>query len=169
MHTNLDNVSNGVNDKICKKLNLSETKILAPRITKNGFEIGAGMTGFLPEPLSEEGFLNYLCGKMETDFVRFTRFSKSISKIAVCGGSGSFLLNDAILAGADAFVTSDFKYHQFFDTEEKLMIADIGHYESEKFTQELLEEFIRQEFKSLLVRQTSVNTNPVSYFRPKTD
>jgi putative NIF3 family GTP cyclohydrolase 1 type 2 len=83
--------------------------------------------------------------------------------VAVCGGSGSFLLSEALRAGADAFVTADFKYHEFFDAEGRLVIADIGHFESEQFTIELLYDIIREKFPTFALHCTKVNTNPVHY------
>ena len=89
---------------------------------------------------------------------------ESVKTIALCGGSGSFLLGDAIKAKADVFVTADFKYHQFFDAENKLVIADIGHYESEHLVKDWIADFLMQKFPTFAVRLTQVNTNPVQYF-----
>jgi putative NIF3 family GTP cyclohydrolase 1 type 2 len=97
--------------------------------------------------------------------IRHTRIKNTtIKRVAVCGGSGSFLLDKAIASRADVLVTSDFKYHQFFDAEGKIIIADIGHYESEQFTIEIFAEILRQKFPTFTVRFTSVNTNPINYF-----
>lgn len=101
---------------------------------------------------------------MRAGCVRHTPLrGQKIKKVAVCGGSGSFLLNDAKKAGADLFLTADFKYHQFFDADGQLIIADIGHYESEQFTMELIKSLIVEKFATFAVRLTGVNTNPVSY------
>jgi putative NIF3 family GTP cyclohydrolase 1 type 2 len=81
----------------------------------------------------------------------------------VCGGSGSFLLNDAIRQNADVFITADFKYHQFFDAENKIIIADIGHYESEQFTKELIFELLQQKFPNFVLHFSETNTNPIKY------
>jgi putative NIF3 family GTP cyclohydrolase 1 type 2 len=89
---------------------------------------------------------------------------KNVTKAAVCGGAGSFLLNRAIAAKADFFVTGDFKYHQFFDAENKIVIADVGHYESEQFTKELFYELLTKKFPKFAVRFSEVRTNPVFYF-----
>ena len=99
--------------------------------------------------------------------IRFGRYSdnnKPVQKVAVCGGSGGFLLKNAIAAGADVFITADYKYHEFFDAEGKIVIADIGHFESEQFTQQLLFEIIQKKFLNFAIRLTKVNTNPVKYF-----
>lgn len=126
--------------------------------------IGAGMTGELEKPLPLTDFLRHLKTVMKADVVRYTDIpGKQVSKVAVCGGSGSFLLGDAIASGADVFVTGDFKYHQFFDGEGKIVIADIGHFETEQFTVELLYDRLKQKFPTFAVRQTGVHTNPITY------
>lgn len=126
---------------------------------------GAGMIGWLEEPLEGIEFLKRLKNGMDAVVIRHTRLlPKKIRKVAVCGGSGSFLLKDAIAAGADAFVTADFKYHEFFDADEKLVIADIGHFESEQFTSDLLIDIIQEKFPNFAIRLTEHNTNPINYF-----
>jgi len=128
-------------------------------------EVGSGMLGNLKEPLSSPDFLSFLKDKMQVSVIRHTQeLDKPIYRIAVCGGAGSFLLKQAIHAGADAFISSDFKYHEFFDTEKKIMIADIGHFESEQFTQHLLLEKIQNKFPNFAIRITIENTNPVKYY-----
>jgi putative NIF3 family GTP cyclohydrolase 1 type 2 len=87
-----------------------------------------------------------------------------VQKVAVCGGSGSFLLQNAIGSGADFFITSDFKYHQFFDAEGKIVIADIGHYESEQFTPELIFNILSEKLPTFATLFSKVNTNPINYF-----
>jgi dinuclear metal center YbgI/SA1388 family protein len=127
--------------------------------------VGAGMIGWLPQELDGLAFLQHLKTRMNAKVVRHTAvLSKKIKKVAVCGGAGSFLLKDAIAAGADAFVTGDFKYHEFFDAEEQLMICDIGHYESEQFTSNLLIDNIQEKFPNFAIRLTEHNTNPINYF-----
>jgi putative NIF3 family GTP cyclohydrolase 1 type 2 len=86
-----------------------------------------------------------------------------VQKIALCGGSGSFLLKDAIAKGADAFISGDFKYHEFFDAENRIMIADIGHYESEQFTKELIYDKLTEKCANIALHFTEVNTNPIKY------
>jgi dinuclear metal center YbgI/SA1388 family protein len=127
--------------------------------------VGSGMIGELETEVDGLTFLQLLKDKMQLSVIRHTHIlNKPIKKVAVCGGSGSFLLNKAIQANADAFVTADFKYHEFFDAEENLMIADIGHFESEQFTQDLLLEIITNKFPNFAVRLTENNTNPIKYF-----
>jgi len=163
IHTNLDNVyRQGVNSKIAEKIGLSDTRILAPKPTD--FEIGAGLLGLLPEPMSEEKFLLHLKKTLQTSCIRHTALrGKLVRKVAVCGGAGSFLLPDAIRAKADAFVSADFKYHEFFDAEGKLVVADVGHFESEQFTIELLRDIVQEKFPTFALHLTETNTNPVFY------
>ena len=126
--------------------------------------IGSGMVGELPKAVEEVEFLKSLKEKLKTDCVRHTSLlNKSIKKVALCGGAGSFLLKDAIRAGADVFITGDFKYHEFFDAENKVIIADIGHHESEQYTMDLIADFLRENFPKFAVRLSEVNTNPINY------
>ena len=134
-------------------------------LTNQNQEVGAGMIGELEAPTPEEDFLYHIKEKMHAPVIRHTALTgRPIKKVAVCGGAGGFLLKQAIAAGADIFITADYKYHEFFDAEGKLVIADIGHFESEQFTQQLLYEIIRKKFSNFAVRLTEVNTNPVKYF-----
>ena len=127
-------------------------------------QVGSGMIGELKTEMTELAFLKSLKTSMRTDCVRYTKLlNKKIRKVAVCGGSGSFLLKDAIRQGADIFVTADFKYHQFFDAESKIVVADIGHYESEQFTKDLFYELLTKNFSTFAIRLSKVNTNPINY------
>lgn len=126
--------------------------------------IGAGMIGELPSEMEETAFLNFLKQTMKTEMIRYTSLRcKKIKTVGVCGGSGSFLLNNAIAAGADVFVTGDFKYHQFFDAENQIVIADIGHYESEQFTMELFYDILSEKFSTFALHLSKINTNPINY------
>ena len=130
----------------------------------NNSSSGSGMIGELDEPVEELEFLNFIKKKFNANGVRHTKFlNKPIKKVAVCGGSGSFLLKNAIEKKADIFITSDFKYHQFFEGNNKILIADIGHYESEQFTIELISDFLIKKFINFAIRKTSVYTNPINY------
>ncbi|MBC5991656.1 Nif3-like dinuclear metal center hexameric protein [Pontibacter cellulosilyticus] len=127
-------------------------------------EVGIGVIGELERGLSEEEFLAYLKEKMELQGLRYTTVgTKNIKRVAVCGGAGSFLIKDALRQGADALVTGDVKYHEFFDAEGRMMIADIGHYESEVYTKEIFYDTISKNFTNFAVYLTNVNTNPVRY------
>ena len=127
-------------------------------------EVGAGMIGELPGGENEIDFLSRLLTIFGCKSIRYTYLlGKPVKRVAVCGGSGSFLLSAAMKAGADVFITADMKYHEFFDAEEKIVIADIGHYESEQFTRELFYEILIKKFPNFALRLSEVKTNPVLY------
>ena len=127
-------------------------------------EVGSGMIGDLSFPVEPFAFLKSLKEKMDLNVIRHTSLlSGKVQKIAVCGGSGSFLLPKAIQAGADVFITADFKYHEFFDADGKIIIADIGHYESEVFTKELLVDVLMKKFHTFAINFSKTRTNPISY------
>ncbi len=127
-------------------------------------EVGSGMVGYLEKPMKSEEFLNHLKETMELQTMRYTRIHKEeIRKVALCGGAGSFLLSNAKRQGADIFITGDFKYHEFFDAEDQIIIADIGHYESEKFTKELIYDYLNEKIANIALRLSKVNTNPINY------
>ena len=126
--------------------------------------VGAGMIGELAEAENEKDFLCRLSKIFGCEVIRHTcLLDKPIRKVAVCGGAGSFLLSRAIAAGADLFISGDFKYHEFFDTEKKIVIADIGHYESEQFTTEVFHEILIKKFPNFALRLSETKTNPVMY------
>lgn len=127
--------------------------------------VGSGLVGELASPLAVPEFLAYLKERMAVHCIRHTTLlERPIQRVAVCGGAGGFLLSAAIGAGADVFVTADYKYHEFFDADGRIVIADIGHYESEQFTIELLSDILRQKFGNFAVLCTEVDTNPVHYY-----
>lgn len=127
-------------------------------------QVGSGMIGELENVTTELEFFNFVKIAMQTSSIRYTNLlHKPIKKIAFCGGSGSFLLNQAKAKGADLFITADYKYHQFFDADGEIVIADIGHFESEQFTIELIADYLTKKFTKFAVRLTEVNTNPVNY------
>ena len=127
-------------------------------------EIGSGMIGELKEAMPTEAFFKHLKSTMNLTTFKHTKItSPTIKKVAVCGGAGSFLLRNAISKNADIFISSDFKYHEFFDAENKIIIADIGHYESEVFTKDLFSEIISKKFTNIAVRLSKANTNPIVY------
>jgi dinuclear metal center YbgI/SA1388 family protein len=128
-------------------------------------EIGSGIVGKLAKPMKEKDFMALLKDKFGLKVIRHTPLlNKKISTVAVCGGSGSFLITNALRAKADVFVTADVKYHEFFDADGKMIIADIGHYESEQFTIDLIFDRIRQKFTNFAVLKTRVKTNSVHYY-----
>lgn len=127
--------------------------------------VGSGVIGNLDQPLDGTAFLAYLKEKLNLNVIRHTKLlNKKIARVAVCGGAGGFLLQEAKRSGADIFITADYKYHEFFDAEDDIIIADIGHYESEQFTQELLLEIIQKKFVNFAVLLTEIDTNPIKYY-----
>ncbi len=128
-------------------------------------EVGSGMLGELAGSITETELLHRLKSAFGLTAIRHTPLlNKPMRMVAVCGGAGSFLTKTAIAAGADAFITADVKYHEFFDADNKLLLADIGHFESEQFTIEALAKFLQVKFPTFAVLQTEVTTNPVRYF-----
>lgn len=126
---------------------------------------GAGMIGELENDMETMDFLRELKQIFNCGIIRHTKItSKTIKKVAFCGGAGSFLLNAAKKNGADVFITGDFKYHEFFDAENDIIIADIGHFESEQYTSHRIERVLTKKFANFAVRLTEVNTNPINYF-----
>ncbi len=125
---------------------------------------GMGMIGEFEKAMDEIAFLEFLKKTMKTDCIRHSQLlKKSINKVAVLGGSGSFAIEAAKKAGADAFVSADFKYHDFFKAENTVLLADIGHYESEQYTKELLHAFLKKKITTFAVLLSQINTNPISY------
>ena len=126
---------------------------------------GSGIIGNLTNELDEDDFLQQLKDTFHVPVVRHTeKTGRKIKTIACCGGAGSFLISNALAAGADAYVTADIKYHEFFDANSQLLLADIGHFESEQFTIDLLQEVLEEKFPNFAVLKTEVKTNPVRYF-----
>ena len=135
------------------------------QLTNQHQQAGAGMIGELELPTDEASYLQHIKNKMKATVIRHTALlGRPVKKVAVCGGAGGFLLKQAIVAGADMFITADYKYHEFFDAEDKIVIADTGHFESEQFTQQLLHNLIQNKFANFALRLTEINTNPIKYF-----
>jgi dinuclear metal center YbgI/SA1388 family protein len=134
-------------------------------LENSNVEIGLGCVGKLTEPVSEEDFLQLVNSALGSKGIRYSRLTgKKISKVALCGGSGISLLNMAINSDADAYVTADIRYHDFFKTESKLLLVDAGHFETEKFSREILKDLIIKKFPKFAVRFSETNTNPINYF-----
>ncbi len=131
-------------------------------------EVGSGIIGQLTQPINEADFLEQLATVFKLKIIKHTLLKNlPCKKIAICGGAGSFLINNAKVAGADVFITSDVKYHEFFDADAQMLLIDIGHYESEQFTIELLLDLLSNKFPNFAIQKTGVNTNPVQYFVSK--
>jgi dinuclear metal center YbgI/SA1388 family protein len=127
--------------------------------------VGAGLTGELAKPMSEQEFLALCNQAFKLRVIRHTPLlNKLVKKVALCGGAGSFLISKALSAGADIYISADMKYHEFFDANGRMVIADIGHYESEQFTIDLLATVLQQKFRTFAVLKTAVETNPVRYY-----
>jgi putative NIF3 family GTP cyclohydrolase 1 type 2 len=141
---------------------LINTKIL---IKKNNSEFGMGMIGELNKELDELHFLNYLKEKMNVKIIKHSPLlNKKIKKVAVLGGSGSFAIEDALNNGADCLVTADLKYHDYFKAENKILLVDIGHYESEQYTKDLILNLLNKKIPKFACIISKSNTNPVNYF-----
>ncbi len=126
--------------------------------------VGSGMLGELSVAKNALDFLGTLKNNLHADGIRYTSLvNNEIKKVAICGGAGSFLLPAAIRSGADIFITGDFKYHEFFDAENKIIIADVGHYESEQYTKDLIADFLSEKFPKFAVHLSEVSTNPINY------
>jgi len=126
---------------------------------------GMGMTGELEDPLDESVFLHFVKDRFGAPVIRHSALlGKPVKKVALCGGAGGALLARAIRSGADVFITGDLKYHQFFEAEGKVLLMDVGHYESEQFTRELFYEVLTKKFPKFAVRLSETITNPIKYF-----
>tara|TARA_B100000780_G_scaffold50933_1_gene31550 strand:+ start:8840 stop:9619 length:780 start_codon:yes stop_codon:yes gene_type:complete len=162
IHTNLDNNPKGVNYKISERLSLKNTSLL---IKKDANEFGMGMIGDLNKEINEIEFFEFLKLKMNIKHIKHSPLlGKKIKKIAVLGGSGSFAIEEAINQKADCYVTSDLKYHDYFKAEKKIILADIGHYESEHFTKQLILDFLNEKIPKFASIISKTNTNPVNHF-----
>lgn len=127
-------------------------------------KVGAGMTGELEEAADALTFLNQIKNILKTKMIKHTKLlDKPIKKVAFCGGAGSFLLTEAIRQKADIFISGDFKYHDFFDTDNKIIIADPGHYETEQYTKELIYDKLKKNFNTFACFLSEINTNPINY------
>lgn len=132
-------------------------------VNKNQY-IGLGMIGELESEMDEKSFISFVKEKMNTPVVRHSNLlNKPIKKVAVLGGSGAFAIKNALAAGADAYITSDLKYHEFFSAENQIVLMDIGHYESEQFTINLISSYLKEKFSNFVIFNSGIITNPVNY------
>lgn len=171
-HTNLDNAWGGVNHKIAEKIGLKNLTVLEPKkesiihpVTLQPVEqVGAGIVGELEETETELEFLKRIKKTFEVGCLRHNKLmGREIQKVAICGGSGAFLIPQAIGAGADVFITGEIKYHEYFGREGEILLAEIGHYESEQYTKEIFYSIIRDVFPNLELQMSKINTNPIKY------
>ena len=162
MHTNMDNARGGVNFKMAEKMGLSDVDFLVETRTVDGVDGASGVMGSLPVPMAAEDFIGMLKRVFGVVCVQTNELlRRPVGKVALCGGAGSFLLADAVRAGADAFVTGEMHYHEFFDQEQRIQICVIGHYQSEQFTGEIFREIIERECPGVRCCMTEICTNPI--------
>ncbi len=162
MHTALDNSFDGVSAKMCEVLGLVNREIILPK--ENNDKIGMGMLAEFPKEIDEIEFLKLVANKFHAKGVRYSKLiHKKIKKVAVLGGSGAFAIDVVKRLKADAYISSDFKYHDFFKAESKLLLVDIGHYESEQFTKNLLVDYLSKNFSNFAIILSEKNTNPINY------
>ena len=161
MHTNLDNAKGGVNYKIAEKMQLADVRILAPKNVM-GTEGGSGVVGELPQPMKATDFVKMVKERFGVECVQANQLlRREIRRVALCGGAGAFLLDEAIACQADAFVTGEMHYHDFFGHEQEIQICVIGHYQSEQFTNEIFKSIITERCVGVRCFLTKVNTNPI--------
>ena len=161
-HTNLDNAEGGVNHRMAREIGLTGTEWLEPGNTVDGVSGGSGLIGTLPVPEDAESFLARIKNIFGASCVMHTAARGKLHRIALCGGSGSFLIPRAVEAGADCFITGEMSYHDFFEGGDMMLVA-LGHYESERFTQDLLKDYLAAVFPGLKVEMTGTVTSPVKY------
>jgi dinuclear metal center YbgI/SA1388 family protein len=158
-------LQNEVLNSLFKAHPYEEVSYFLTKLENENQMVGAGAVGNLPFEMNESEFLSHLKKSMNLEVIKYTPIGeKRIKKVAICGGAGSFLLKNALGQNADAFVTADYKYHEFFDAEGKILIADIGHYESEVFTKELIQFYLSKKFSNFATLLSETHTNPVKYY-----
>lgn len=162
LHTNLDNIQTGVNHKIASLLGLKSLSFIRKHPTLG---IGSGLMGFLEQPIPIKDFMDLIKQKFKVPYIRYAKapHKNIVQKIGVCGGSGSFLIPDALQHQLDVFITADITYHKFFDNENQFYLLDIGHYESEQYTSEIIFEFVKN-IANFAVYLSNISTNPVHYY-----
>ena len=164
MHTNMDSARGGVNYKIAEKMGLSQLRFFGKQQTVDGVEGGEGVIGELPEAIAADDLIIMLKNAFDVESVMANQLlRRPIRTVALCGGAGDFLLDEAIRQGADAFVTGEMHYHQYFGHEQQIQIAVIGHYQSEQFTNEIFRDIITRECPGVKCYLTRTNTNPIIY------
>ncbi len=160
-HTNLDSARGGVNHMIAERLGLHDVEWLSP---KEGYDAGEGVIGELPEALSADEFLNKVKDTFHVGCVRYNkREPRAIRRVALCGGAGAFLIPKAVAKGADAFLTGEIGYHRFFGYDDSILLMELGHFESEQYTMDILQSIINKVAPDLKVLHTTVETNPIKY------
>ena len=163
MHTNMDNAKGGVNYKMAEKLGLRDVLFLAPK-TVDGVESGSGVIGELPEAQASDDFVLAVKKAFGVECAMCNELlRRPVRKVALCGGAGDFLLDEALKAGADAFITGEMHYHQYFGYEQQIQICVIGHYQSEQYTAEIFRGIIEKECPGVKTYIAETCTNPILY------
>ena len=163
MHTNMDNAKGGVNFRIAQKLGLQNVAFFAPK-SVDGVEAGSGVIGELPESQAADDFVLMVKKAFGVECAMCNELlRRPIQKVAICGGAGDFLLDEALKSGADAFITGEMHYHQYFGYEQQIQICVIGHYQSEQYTAEVFQEIIQKECPGVKTCIAETCTNPILY------
>ena len=164
-HTNLDNAEDGVNYRIAEKLGLIDVEMIAPRtVSTNDANVRAAsaVMGYLPVAEDSFAFLQRVKQAFGVEALQHNQLlERQIQSVAICGGAGDFMLDEALRAEADAFITGEMHYHVWFGHEQEIQIAVLGHYESEQYTREIFREVIERVAPNLPVYDTDINTNPI--------
>ncbi len=164
MHTNMDAAMGGVNFKIAEKLGLKNIKFFGGQKEVDGVKGGNGVIGEYEEPIAADDLVLDIRKTFEVESVQCNQLlRKEIKRVALCGGAGSFLLQDAIEEGADAFITGEMGYHEFFGHDQQIQICAIGHYQSEQYTTEIFRDIINKECPGVKTEISEINTNPIIY------
>ena len=166
IHTSLDNHPKGVSYLLSNLIGLKNISVLVPKKEKlDEMTIGMGSIGELEKPLDEISFFDYLKNKLDLKYLRHSiRLNKEIKKVSVVVGSGSFAIKDSIESNVHAFITSDLKYHNFFEADNNAILIDIGHYESEKHIKLFIREFLNEKLPNFTILLSEQNINPVNYY-----
>lgn len=163
MHTNMDNAKGGVNFRIARKLGLQNVQFFAAKQV-NGLEAGSGVIGEFAEPMAADDFIILVKKIFGVECAQCNELlRRPVKQVAICGGAGDFLLDEALKNGADAFITGEMHYHQYFGYEQQIQICVIGHYQSEQFTAEVFQEIIQQTCPGVKTVIAETNTNPILY------
>jgi dinuclear metal center YbgI/SA1388 family protein len=164
MHTNMDNAEGGVNYKMAEKLGLHDVRFLAPR-TVGDITCGSGIVGELEQPLSARDFIDHVKRTFGVVCAQTNELlQRPVKTVALCGGAGDFMIDDAVKAGADAFITGEMHYHQYFGYEQQLQICVIGHYQSEQYTAEIFRDIIKRHCPGVDTVIAETVTNPICYY-----
>ena len=161
MHTNMDNAKGGVNYKMAEKLGLNDVELFAKKRVGD-IEGGSGVVGVLPKPMAAPDFVAMVKRVFGVECAQCNEMlRRPISKVALCGGAGDFLLPQAVALGADAFITGEMHYHVYFGHEQEIQLCVIGHYQSEQFTQELFRDILAKDCPGLRTEIAETLTNAV--------